>query len=136
MKNFLNEFKQFASRGNVLDMAVGVVMANSFTAIVNSMVKDIIMPFVALLTGDVQFQDLKLVLKGSGETAITLNYGNFIQLVINFIIVAFSIFCVIKMINRFHKKEEVKKEEAKVVESEELKTLKEIAFLLKKNDVS
>lgn len=136
MKKFLNEFKEFAMKGNVLDMAVGVIVGTSFSSIVNSLVNDIFMPLIAALTGEVQFTELKLVLKGLDDTAITINYGNFIQTIVNFIIVAFCLFMVVKSINRVkesleHKKEEEATEESKP--SDELVALNKIVELLEEN---
>ncbi len=131
MKNFIEEFKKFAIKGNVMDMAVGLVVGSAFTSIVNSLVNDIIMPLVALLCGNIAFDSLKLVLKGAGENAITLNYGSFIQYVVNFLIVAFVLFTIIKAINKL--KEEPEPEEEKEPEpSDELKALNRIAELLEK----
>lgn len=99
---FFDEFKKFAFKGNVIDMAVGVVIGNVFGKIVTSLVNDIIMPPVGVLIGGVDFSDLKVVLKEAvGDTAaVTLNYGNFIQTIIDFLIVAFSIFICVKVINK------------------------------------
>lgn len=99
--NFFDEFKKFAFKGNVIDMAVGVVIGNVFGKIVSSLVNDIIMPPIGLLVGGANFGELKLVLKEAvGETpAVTLNYGNFIQTIIDFLIVALSIFICVKIIN-------------------------------------
>lgn len=108
MKGFLEEFKKFIMRGNVLDMAVGVIIGGAFTSIVASLNADIISPLLALF-GGVDFSYLTLVM-GSGEEPPTLRYGNFITAVINFLITAFVIFCLIKLINtladKFAKKEE------------------------------
>ena len=111
MKGFLDEFKKFIMRGNVLDMAVGVIIGGAFTAIVTSLNKDIITPLLALF-GGVDFSYLTLVM-GSGEYAPVLLYGNFITAVINFLITAFVILCLIKAINVLGKKF-VKKEETPV----------------------
>ena len=99
MKKFLNEFKEFAMKGNVLDMAIGVVIGASFSSIVTSLVNDIFMPLIAFFTGDAQFSDLKLVLKGD----ISINYGSFIQNIVNFLIVALCLFLVVKAINELRK---------------------------------
>lgn len=108
MKGFLDEFKKFIMRGNVLDMAVGVIIGGAFTSIVTSLNKDIITPLLALF-GGVDFSYLELVM-GSGEEAPKLLYGNFITAIINFLITAFVIFCLVKAINvlgeKFAKKEE------------------------------
>lgn len=133
MKKFLNEFKEFAMRGNVLDMAVGVVIGSSFTAIVTSIVNDIFTPVIAALTSEVSFQDIKIVLKQTEDSIISINIGSFIQTVINFIIVAFVIFIVIKGINKVNAKFAKKKEEekpAEPVKSAELLELEKITKLL------
>ena len=108
MKGFIEEFKKFITRGNVLDMAVGVIIGGAFTAIVTSLNTDIISPLLALI-GGVDFSYLTLVM-GSGDEAPVLMYGNFITAVINFLITAFAIFCLIKFINvvgeKLAKKEE------------------------------
>ena len=111
MKGFLEEFKKFIMRGNVLDMAVGVIIGGAFTSIVTSLNTDIITPLLALF-GGVDFSYLTLVM-GSGEDAPTLLYGNFITAVINFLITAFVIFCLVKGINVLGDKL-TKKEEAPV----------------------
>ncbi len=103
MKAFIKEFKEFISRGNVMDMAVGVIIGGAFTAIVNSLVNDIVMPLLSLLTGGFDFSALCIIL-GEGENAATLNYGAFISAVINFILIAFVIFLVIKGINKLSRK--------------------------------
>ena len=97
-----DEFKKFAFKGNVVDMAVGVVIGNVFGKIVSSLVNDIIMPPIGLLIGQVNFSDLMIVLKeAEGETpAVTINYGMFIQNILDFLIVAFSIFLCVKLLNK------------------------------------
>lgn len=105
MKNFVKEFKEFISRGNVMDMAVGVIIGGAFTAIVNSLVNDIIMPLLSLLTGGFDFAAL-CVKFGEGEEAASLNYGAFISAIINFILIALVIFLVIKAMNKVIKKKE------------------------------
>lgn len=135
MKSFLKEFKEFAMRGNVLDMAVGVVIGSAFTAIVTSLVNDVFTPVIAALTSNVTFADLNIVLKETADASITLNYGSFIQTIINFIIVAFVIFMVVKGMNKLNNIKNKKKEE-KVEEvpakSPELIQLEKIAELLEK----
>lgn len=113
MSKFLTEFKEFAMRGNVVDMAVGVIIGGAFGKIVTSLVNDIIMPVMGVLTGGVNFSDNKLMLKDAvvenGETikeAVWLQWGALVQNVIDFIIVAFCIFVAIRFMNRFKKKEE------------------------------
>ena len=128
----LKEFKEFISKGNVLDLAVGVVMGSAFSGIVTSLVNDIIMPFVGLLIGGIDFSGMKATV---GKASIM--YGNFIQNIVNFLIIAMSIFVFIKFINRLTKK--VKKEEEKEKEAEEkvdpqTKLLEEIRDELKKSN--
>ena len=136
---FLKEFKEFAMRGNVIDMAVGVVIGGAFGKIVSSIVADVIMPPIGLLVGGAKFTDLQWVMKPAimedgVETvaAVTLNYGNFIQNVFDFLIIAFSIFLFIKFINNFTKKkpEEEKAPEPVAPPKEEV-LLTEIRDLLK-----
>lgn len=110
-KGFFGEFKQFIMRGNVIDLAVGVIIGGAFQAIVSSLVDDIVMPAISLLTGGIDFSEWKVVL-GEGETAATLNYGNFISAIINFLIMAFVIFCIVKAINKLSEKTAKKVEEA------------------------
>ncbi|MDG2940344.1 large-conductance mechanosensitive channel protein MscL [Bisgaard Taxon 10/6] len=126
--SFIKEFREFAMRGNVVDMAVGVIIGGAFGKIVSSLVGDIAMPVLGILTGGVDFKDLKLVLaEAAGETpAVTLNYGMFIQNVFDFIIIAFAIFLMIKGINKLKKPAEAPKGPTQ----EELLT--EIRDLLKK----
>ena len=108
MKGFLNEFKKFIMRGNVLDMAVGVIIGSAFTSIVTSLNQDIISQLIAVI-GGVDFSHLELVM-GVGENAPVLRYGSFITAIINFLITAFGVFCLVKVINtiadKFSKKEE------------------------------
>ena len=113
MKKMLQEFKTFAMRGNVVDMAVGIIIGGAFGKIVSSVVGDLIMPAVGLLVGGVNFTDLKIVMKDAvleGDKVITpevsLNYGNFIQVVFNFLIIAFAVFLLIKGINALNRKKE------------------------------
>jgi len=103
----LKEFKTFAMRGNVIDMAVGIVIGGAFGKIVSSFVADVIMPPIGLLMGRVNFSDLVLTLqKAHGEVAaVTINYGKFVQTLLDFIIVAFAIFMVVKGMNSMKKKE-------------------------------
>lgn len=128
MKQFMEEFKQFIARGNVMDMAVGVIIGGAFSAITTSLINDIIMPFLGIFTGSISFADLSFTINGA-----VIAYGNFIQAVLNFLIMAFVVFCLIKAINRFHrKKEEAPKEEPAPPEpSNEEKLLAEIRDLLK-----
>lgn len=106
----IKEFKEFAVRGNVIDLAVGVVIGGAFGKIVTSLVDDIIMPPIGYITGGVDFSDIKYVLKEADAIAntpeVAINLGNFINIVIQFIIVAFCIFCVVKGLNSLKRKEE------------------------------
>lgn len=126
-KKFIKEFKEFIARGNVVDLAVGVVIGGAFSKIVSSLVNDIIMPLVGIIIGGIDFTSLSIKFKDA-----TINYGNFIQTVIDFLIVAWCIFVVIKIINSFQRK---KKEEPKPVEppkkDEQIILLEEIRDLLK-----
>ena len=111
---FWDEFKKFAFKGNVVDMAVGVIIGNVFGKIVTSLVNDIIMPPIGLLIGGVDFSELKIVLKEAvGETAaVTINYGTFIQTIIDFLIVAITVFICVKMVNKGHEMATRKEREA------------------------
>jgi large conductance mechanosensitive channel len=131
--SIIKEFREFAMRGNVVDMAVGVIIGGAFGKIVSSLVGDVVMPVLGILTGGVDFKDLNIVLQQAvGETpAVTLNYGAFIQNVFDFIIVAFAIFMMIKALNKL-KREKPAEEEAPAEPSSEEKLLTEIRDLLKK----
>lgn len=133
MKKHLNDFKEFAFKGNVLDLAVGVIIGGAFGKIVSSMVNDLLMPFLTILTGSVSFQDLKIVLKVATETEseVAILYGNFIQASIDFLVIAICIYFIVKFITRFKKKEEVV-EVIPVVQEDTLSVLKEIRDSLKK----
>lgn len=127
MKKFINEFKVFISRGNVLDLAVGVIIGSAFNSIVNSLVNDIFMPLVGIIIGGINFANLTLTL-GSAS----IKYGLFIQNIINFLVIAFCLFTFVKFMNRLNrKKEEVKEEPKEPVKSSETLLLEEIRDLLK-----
>lgn len=141
MKKFLNEFKEFAMKGNVMDMAVGVIIGGAFGKIVSSLVNDLLMPLVGALIGNVDFTTLSATLRQAvmdGETvvkpAVVLHYGNFIQVTVDFLIVAFCIFAVIKGINAMKKKEEPApaEPEAPAPKPDDVVLLEEIRDLLKK----
>ncbi|HPY68120.1 MAG TPA: large-conductance mechanosensitive channel protein MscL [Bacteroidales bacterium] len=129
----IDEFKAFAMRGNVVDMAVGIIIGAAFGKIVSSIVSDIIMPPIGLLLGGVNFTDLKVVMKAATETnpAVTWNYGNFLQVTFDFFIVAFAVFMLIKAINAMKKKEEAIPPPPPAPSKEET-LLTEIRDLLKK----
>ena len=107
-KGFIAEFKEFVSRGNVVDMAVGIIVGGLFTAIVNSFVKDILNPILGLLVGGTDFGELKIVLKAATETTeeLAIRYGNLIQNIIQFLLTALVLFCIIRAINRLKEKAE------------------------------
>jgi large conductance mechanosensitive channel len=129
---FISEFKEFAMKGNVMDMAVGVIIGGAFGKIVSSLVDDILMPLVGVVTGNVDFTKLEFAF-GEGDLAATLKYGNFIQNTVDFLIVAFCIFIMLKAINKLNRKKEepAAPEAPKGPTQEELLT--EIRDLLKKN---
>lgn len=148
-KGFIGEFKEFISQGSVMDLAVGMVIGAAFTSIVTSLVNDIIMPFVGLLLGGVNFSNLSIRINNffGGSDAAVIRYGEFLEAVVNFLIIAFSLFLVIKAMNRMkerakavadkvkkaeetEEKKEDKKEEN--LEKEQIKLLKEIRDSLAK----
>ena len=132
--SMLQEFKAFAMRGNVMDMAVGIVIGGAFGKIVSSLVSDVIMPPIGLLTGGIDFSAMKTVLKAADNSdpkhkiaEVAINYGTFINTIITFIIIAFAIFMVIKLMNRMQKKQE----EAPAAPPADVALLTEIRDLLK-----
>lgn len=139
-KGFIAEFKEFISRGNVMDMAVGIIVGTAFTAIVTSLVNGVIMPFIGFIIGGLNFEDYKFVLAAATETTpeVAILYGSFIQQVINFLIIAFVVFLMIKVLNGIKNKAEtlITKEEEEASEEEdtaptEAELLAEIRDLLK-----
>jgi len=136
MSKFLQEFKSFAMKGNVVDLAVGVIIGSAFNAIVSSLVKDIITPLLSLLLGRINISDLKFTIPGIlGSADIVLSYGAFLQAIINFLVIAFSVFLMIKAMNKvrgkFHVQEEEKKEESQAEPNHTEVLLTEIRDLLK-----
>ena len=131
--SMMSEFKSFAMRGNVMDMAVGIVIGGAFGKIVSSFVNDVLMPPIGMLMGGVSFTDLSVVLQEAvGETAaVTLNYGMFIQTLVDFVIIAFAIFMVVKAMNNMKKKEEAAPAEPPKPSAEEV-LLTEIRDALRK----
>lgn len=125
-KKVVGEFKEFISKGNIVDMAVGVIIGSAFGKIVSSLVNDIFMPLIGIIIGGLDFSKLTLTV---GEAVIA--YGTFIQNIVDFLIIALCIFMMIKVLAKFKKKEEVKPEPVK--ESEEVVLLREIRDLLKEN---
>lgn len=133
-KGFIAEFKEFISRGSVIDLAVGVIIGGAFTAIVNSLVNDIVMPIIGLIIGGLNFAELKYVITPATADAAeaAIYYGNFIQAIVNFLLISLVIFMVIKLINSFHrKKEEEPAPEDPEEPSEEILLLREIRDSLK-----
>ena len=132
--SMLQEFKAFAMRGNVMDMAVGIVIGGAFGKIVSSLVSDVIMPPIGMLTGGIDFSAMKWVLRPADDSdpkhkiaEVAINYGSFINTIITFVIVAFAIFMLIKAMNRLQKK----KDEAPAAPSADVVLLTEIRDLLK-----
>ena len=145
-KGFMGEFKAFIARGNVLDMAVGVIIGGAFGKISTSLVNDVIMPLISVLTGGVDFSNWKIVLKAAvagadgaidASTEIAIRYGAFLATILDFLIIAFAVFLMLKAINSFHDKLKKAEEEAPAEEptppepSNEEKLLTEIRDLLK-----
>lgn len=140
-KSFMGEFKTFIDRGNVMDMAVGVIIGGAFGKISTSLVNDVIMPLISVLTGGVDFSNWKIVLKAGADgaidasTEIAIRYGAFLATILDFLIIAFAVFLMIKTINGFHdklKKQETPAEKPAPPEpSNEEKLLTEIRDLLK-----
>lgn len=130
----ISEFKKFAMRGNVIDMAVGIIIGGAFGAIVSSLVNDVIMPPVGILLGGVDFSQLTIVLKEAvgDDPAVVMRYGAFINTIITFIIIAFSIFMVIRTMNKLEKKKPEPEPEKTPEPTNEEKLLTEIRDLLKK----
>lgn len=132
-KGLFKEFKEFISRGNVIDLAVGIIIGNAFTAIVNSMVQEMIMPLIAWITGGINFEDRKLVLVQAANEAdgLAILYGSFINQIINFIIIAFVVFIMVKLMNTFRRKKEAQPEPAAPpAVPEDIRLLSEIRDLL------
>lgn len=127
MKKFAEEFKAFIARGNVMDMAVGVIIGGAFSAITTSLINDIIMPILGIFTSSISFAELSFTVNGA-----VITYGNFIQAVLNFIIMALVVFCMIKAMNKLHRKNtEAPQDPAPPEPSNEEKLLAEIRDLLK-----
>ncbi len=136
-KGFIHEFREFIARGNVLDLAVGVIIGGAFSTITSSLTADVIMPIVSIFLGGVDFSAMQIVLPNLfgtvSETPNTLNYGNFLNAVINFLIMAFVVFCIVKAFNSMHRKKEAAPAAppAPPEPSNEEKLLTEIRDLLK-----
>ncbi|WP_255528453.1 large-conductance mechanosensitive channel protein MscL [Sphaerochaeta sp. S2] len=137
------EFKKFITRGNVIDMAVGIIIGTAFKEIINSLVKEIIMPLIGLFLGGISFVDLKIVIAEATEqtTEVAIMYGNFIQRIIDFLIIAFVVFMMVRTINRIRERIEARKKAEAAAEAEaappaptpvDIVLLTEIRDLLKK----
>lgn len=127
MKQFFHEFKQFIARGNVMDLAVGVIIGGAFSAITTSLINDIIMPLLGIFTGSISFAALSFEINGA-----VIAYGNFLQAALNFLVMAFVVFCLVKAMNAMHRKKE--EDPAPALEPKptgEEKLLMEIRDLLK-----
>ena len=141
-KGFIAEFKEFAMKGNVVEIAIGMIIGTAFTAIVSSFVEDIITPLLSIILGHISFADLSWNISATlglhTETPILLTYGNFIQSVFDFLLIALSIFICIKVANnvraKFEHKQEEEKEEAPASPSEDIVLLTEIRDLLKEKE--
>lgn len=135
----VEEFKAFVSRGNVVDMAVGIIVGTAFTAIVTSLVNDVIMPFIGIITGGVNFTDLKYIITAANEelgiAEVAIRYGAFIQKVVDFLIIALVVFTMIKLLSLLQRKKEAEKKEeapaAPPAPAEDIVLLTEIRDLLK-----
>ncbi len=141
----IDEFKTFAIKGNVVDMAVGIIIGSAFNKIVTSLVEDVILPPIGYISGGINFADFKIVLKSAvtdahGKViheAVSMNYGNFIQILVNFVIIAFSMFMVVKLMNKIRERQEKKyrkagREEEKPALSRQEQLLTEIRDALRK----
>lgn len=134
-KGFWGEFKTFIARGNVMDLAVGVIVGSAFTGIVTSLTNNILMPIIGLIIGGFDFTKLSLKLEVWGRE-VAINYGAFIQSTVDFLLTALCIFVIVKLMNKFFAKKEAEKKEekpAEPVKSDEVKLLEEIRDLLKDN---
>lgn len=135
MKKFVSEFKEFISRGNVVDLAVGMIVGSAFTAIVSSLVNDVVMPVVGMLFHGIDFTTLRYVITPATEDMAesAIRYGNFIQAVVNFLLVSLVVFTAVRAINRLRRKKEEEPAPAPEPEpSEEILLLREIRDLMKK----
>lgn len=129
MKKFVSEFKEFISRGNVMDLAVGVIIGGAFKAIIDSLVKDILMPLIGGITGGIDISDLTFTIRG-----IAVAYGLFVNAIINFLIIAFVIFVMIKLMAKMKRKKEDVTEVVAEAVAEEVLLLREIRDTLKKSE--
>lgn len=131
---FMKEFKEFISKGNVMDLAVGVIIGGAFGKIITSLVNDVLMPLIGIILGGNRIDNLSMLLKNTGnpETDVVLRYGAFLQNILDFLIIAFAIFILIKAINKMKRQKTVEETEVEPVISEEVLLLREIRDHLKK----
>lgn len=131
---FMKEFKEFISKGNVMDLAVGVIIGGAFGKIITSLVNDVLMPLIGIILGGNRIDNLSILLKNTGnpETDVVLRYGAFLQNILDFLIIAFAIFILIKAINKMKRQKTVEETEVEPVISEEVLLLREIRDHLKK----
>lgn len=136
MKKFISEFKDFALKGNIFDLSIGVVIGNSFNKIVSSLVNDIIMPIIGLLTGGINFTEFKINLIDpiGSKTPLTINIGVFLQNVIDFLIIALSIFIAVKSVAKLEEKFNLQQKTSKKSDPDNIILLREIRDLLKSNN--
>ena len=132
-KGFVQEFKEFITKGNVMDLAIGIIIGSAFTSIVSSLVKDILTPILSLLTGKINFSELKIIISPATDTKIesAIYYGNFLQNLIGFLLISFTVFLLIKFVNKF-KKGETPDQNEEITIPQDIKLLAEIRDLLKK----
>lgn len=131
---FMKEFKEFISKGNVMDLAVGVIIGGAFGKIITSLVNDVLMPLIGIVLGGNRIDNLSILLNNTGnpETDVVLRYGAFLQNILDFLIIAFAIFILIKAINKMKRQKTVEETEVEPVISEEVLLLREIRDHLKK----
>ncbi len=131
--NFIKEFREFAVKGNMFDMAIGIIIGAAFSTVVSSLVEDVLMPLLGMLTGGIDLSSQAIVLKEASETseAVLISYGHFIQATLDFLLVAISLFLVISLINRLKRKAEDEKDESTPT-PKDIELLTEIRDLLKK----
>lgn len=136
MKKFISEFKTFALKGNIFDLSIGVVIGNSFNKIVSSLVNDIIMPIIGLLTGGINFTEFKINLIDpiGNKVPLTINIGTFLQNVVDFLIIALSIFIAVKAVTKLEKKFNLPQESIEKKDPDNIILLREIRDLLKANN--
>ena len=136
MKKFISEFKNFALKGNIFDLSIGVVIGNSFNKIVSSLVNDIIMPIIGLLTGGINFTEFKINLIDpiGNKVPLTINIGTFLQNVVDFLIIALSIFIAVKAVTKLEKKFNLPQENIEKKDPDNIILLREIRDLLKANN--